>query len=116
MSSPRRFRPNVPTPVPAQPKPKLKKKRCRNCDAKFQLTKPNRKFCSTNCKNEFARFGSAFGPLRTHIETMMTRHTKEIRGEVVKVAKDLQAAIVRIEAMEKFLAELEWSEEAPQKN
>lgn len=112
MPTPLRFKANAPTPAQDAQKIKLKRKRCLNCNALFDLTKPNRKFCGTNCKNEFARFGSAFGPLRTHIETMMTKHTKEVRAEVVKVAKDLQEAVTRIEAIEKFLESCE-AEPAP---
>lgn len=113
MSTPRRFRPNVPTAAQEEKKPKAKRKRCLNCDKLFELTKPNRKFCSTNCKNEFGRHGSAFGPLKTHIETMMNRHTKELRAEVVKLQRDLSAAVERVVAIEKFLESVEVPEPEP---
>jgi hypothetical protein len=105
MSTPRRFRANVPTPAQDEAKPKLKRKKCLNCDKKFELTKPNRKFCTTECKNEFGRHGSAFGPLKTHIETMMTRHTRALRAEVVKLQRELLLAIDRVVAIENFLEE-----------
>jgi hypothetical protein len=53
--------------------PRYKRKRCRNCDAKFLLTKPNRLFCSTACKNEYGRHGSAFGPLRVKLEKLVRK-------------------------------------------
>ena len=53
--------------------PRYKRKRCRNCDAKFPLTKPNRLFCSTACKNEYGRHGSAFGPLRVKLEKLVRK-------------------------------------------
>jgi len=111
MSTPRRFRANVPAPVQDEAKPKLKRRKCLNCDKKFEVTKPNRKFCTTECKNEFGRHGSAFGPLKTHIETMMTRHTKQVRIELADLVKKLDAAMpliqARFEAIEKFLEECE---------
>jgi hypothetical protein len=69
-----RVRPSEPAPE----KPKFRRVRCPNCDKKFEKTKPNRKFCSTQCKNEYARHGSAFGPLKTRITTMIDRRVKEL--------------------------------------
>ena len=58
-----------------------------NCNAWFPLTKPNRKFCCSKCKDEFGQHGSAFGPLKTRIETMMKRHTNELREQISKLER-----------------------------
>lgn len=50
---------------------KLPKKRCLNCPKFFPLTKPNRRFCSINCKNEYNRFGSSYGPLKAKLEKLI---------------------------------------------
>lgn len=69
---------NVPSESPqaavATPEPiRYKRKRCRNCDKKFPLTKPNRQFCTTACKNEYGRHGSAFGPLKIKLEKLVRK-------------------------------------------
>src|SRR5271154_2023750 len=70
------------SPAPT-PKKKFPKKRCLNCDKKFEKTKPNRKFCKQDCKDEYNRHGSAFGPLKTRLERIVK----------LEVAKRLEAAI-----------------------
>lgn len=69
-------RPRIPAPLGhARPEPKkpgdLPKKRCRNCNKPFPLTKVNRAFCRQECKNEFHNFGSAYGPLKARLEKMI---------------------------------------------
>jgi len=63
-----------PQAVTAPPEPiRYKRKCCRNCDKKFPVTKPNRMFCTTACKNEYGRHGSAFGPLRIKLEKLVRK-------------------------------------------
>lgn len=66
----------------AQPAPlplKFPRRRCDNCGEFYPLTKPNRRFCKTECKKEFHQHGAAFGPLKARIEKMIR---KEVAGQV----------------------------------
>lgn len=57
------------------------RRRCHNCGKLYPLTKPNRRFCSDtgpgNCKAEYNRYGSAFGPIRDYLEKEVQRRSKE---------------------------------------
>jgi hypothetical protein len=65
--------------VPTEPAAlaKFPKSRCKNCPKFFPKTRPNREFCSEDCKNEYNRNGSAFGPLRERLTKLIERRTKE---------------------------------------
>lgn len=79
--------------------PTRKRKRCDNCGEWFPLTKPNRRFCNTQCKNEFGSHGSAFGPLKTKIENLIRKHVAttqpaaltSLAGQLVSMAELLAA-------------------------
>lgn len=100
---------NVPRESPGvalelAPLTRYKRKRCENCDKKFPLTKPNRRFCTTACKNEYGRHGSAFGPLKikleklvrklvaTEVKTGWTTQLATLRAAGFLMADDLPAA------------------------
>lgn len=91
--------PNPPAADLATPTGKRKRKRCDNCGEWLELTKVNRRFCNTECKNEFHSHGSAFGPLKTKIETLIRKHVDTLQpaaltslaGQLVSMAELLAA-------------------------
>jgi hypothetical protein len=50
---------------------------CKNCDKKFIKIRPNHIFCSTECKNEYSRYGSAFGPLKQFLVKLIEKSAGE---------------------------------------
>jgi hypothetical protein len=60
-------------------------KRCANCPKMFRQTRPNRKFCSTKCKDEWFRFGAAFGPLKEKLEGLVHRWMKDYAAKIEEV-------------------------------
>lgn len=53
------------------------RKRCDNCGAWFPLTRPKRRFCKDECKDEFHYHGSAFGPLKIRLEKLVANLAAE---------------------------------------
>jgi len=94
----------VPTPI-SQSKP-TKRARCENCHALYHPNprRPKQKFCSENCRKEFHRYGSSYGPLKTGLH-------KAIDKKYAELEKFTRAALVglarRIENVEKGI--LGWS-------
>jgi hypothetical protein len=64
-------------PTAAAALAKFPKARCKNCPKFFPKTRPNREFCSQDCKDEFNRHGSAFGPLRERLTKLIEKASKE---------------------------------------
>lgn len=59
-----------------------RRRRCRNCGELFHPIKPNQVFCSNaqhrredggSCKDEYHRFGAAYGPLKDQLERLIAR-------------------------------------------
>ena len=86
---------------PPAAKPKQKRRRCRNCDALFPLTKPNRQFCKIECKNEYNRYGAAFGPLKAKLEKLVRKlvDAETARGWTSQVATLKAAGFVTREQL-----------------
>ncbi len=62
---------------------KFKRRRCKNDGVLFLVTKPNREFCSDNCRKEFhANGGNAFGPLKTRLEKLVRAITRDLEGRL----------------------------------
>lgn len=61
----------------------------------FDVTKPNRRFCSQSCKDEYHRHGSAFGPLKERLEKLVASLAEEkfkpLQSEIKKLDERLQA-------------------------
>ena len=56
---------------------KFPRRRCDN-DGKWYLkTRKNKRFCSKACKDEYNRYGSAFGPLRDYLTKLIGKASKE---------------------------------------
>lgn len=62
---------------PAADADKIPRRRCYNCGGLFPLTKKNRKFCKTQCKDEFHNYGAAFGPLKVTLTKLVEKLTRE---------------------------------------
>jgi hypothetical protein len=84
---------------PAQPKTWGTKK-CKNCDRKFIKSRKNQEFCKTapdgtasQCKAEFYRNRSAFGPLKGRIEGFIREQTAPLRKRIA----ELEAAVTRLQ-------------------
>jgi hypothetical protein len=93
--------------------------KCKNCDQRFIKLRPNQEFCkfkkdgtASNCKNEFHRNRSAFGPLKGKIEGMIREHTKErhqgyknalltLTGSVNAITEALLKLEMRLEELER---------------
>jgi hypothetical protein len=50
---------------------KFPRRRCANCNKFFLKIRKNKRFCSRGCKTEFARYGSAFGPLKDYLTKLI---------------------------------------------
>jgi hypothetical protein len=58
------------------PKPIIRRP-CKNCDKKFNKIRPNHIFCSAECKDEYRRYGSAFGPLKQFLIKLIEKSAGE---------------------------------------
>lgn len=67
-----------------------------NCPKFFKQTRPNKKFCSTACKDQFNKFGGAYGKLK---EKLFAEISKEIRRQLNEELPDIKA---RLDSLEVF--------------
>jgi hypothetical protein len=74
-----------------------------NCNALMKPGKITKKFCGPEdpgkgqCKNEYHRHGSAFGPLKTRLENLVTKLTREtFKG----LTADIEALASRVKDLE----------------
>lgn len=83
---------------PSEPAPKKTygTKKCKNCDRRFTRERANQEFCKiakdgtpSQCKAEFHRNRSAFGPLKGRIEGMIREQTKLLRATIVQLQKNI---------------------------
>jgi collagenase-like PrtC family protease len=83
-------------------------KRCLNDNKQFRQTRPNRKFCCQKCKDEYNRYGSAFGPLRLKLEKMvhawMKSYQLDIDQNIIRLTARLDEISGRLDRMEEFRA------------
>jgi hypothetical protein len=56
---------------------KFTRRRCDNCGKFYLKTRDNKKYCSLQCKDEFNRHGSAFGPLKDYLTKLIKKESKE---------------------------------------
>ena len=93
----------------------FKRKRCLNDGNLFRPTRayPVQKFCSDECRKEFhANGGNAFGPLKTRLEKLVHRITKELERRIKAIEQTLfimsgtskGGLLERIEAIERTLS------------
>jgi hypothetical protein len=80
--------------------PKFPRRRCANCNNFFLKTRKNKRFCKRECKNEFNRYGSAFGPLKDWLTKFIEQRAKE---ETVRRTAALEERISQIEEAHKTL-------------
>lgn len=73
-------------------------KRCSNCSKMYRQTRPNKKFCSKECKDEFNRYGAAFGPLKLKLEQLVNRWIKDYADKINARLEALEARVDQIEA------------------
>jgi hypothetical protein len=82
--------------VPPDPQaPKFPRRRCDNCGKLYPQTKPHKRFCKPECKNEFHQHGAAFGPLKQRLEKLINKEVAARVGDVSRVI----AATVKPEAL-----------------
>lgn len=60
----------------ADPDQEFPRRHCHNCNAWYRKTRKNKRFCSKECKEEFRRYGSAFGPLKTWLTKLIEESSK----------------------------------------
>lgn len=51
-----------------------------------------KKFCNDECRNEFHKHGSAFGPLKGRLETLVKRWTREMEKRLMATIGEQRAA------------------------
>ena len=68
-----------------------KRKRCKNCSALFPFTKPNREFCSDNCRKDFHRNGGSHMKV---LQTIWKELPGLIREAFRKPPKELLDAVI----------------------
>lgn len=79
------------TPTPDAKKP-LKRRRCDNCSELFPRTRRWQRFCCAECKNEFHRHGSAFGPLKDKLTKLVRSLVQQMIEPVVKAEVEARVA------------------------
>ena len=81
-------------------KKKHPRRRCKNCEGWFDKTRKNKVYCKPQCKTEFNRYGSAFGPLKSFllkkIEEMSREHqaanVKRLIPEIIAAVEEMLLA------------------------
>jgi hypothetical protein len=76
-------------------KPKKRKfGRCPNCDKRFEKTRPNKKFCTGPCKDEWHNTGGvSFAKYAAVVETRVNRAERRLREEMrAQVSKEIRQA------------------------
>jgi collagenase-like PrtC family protease len=76
----------------------LPRKRCKNCPKFFRVTKPNREFCSSKCRNEFHHHGSAYGQLKDLLQKQVEKWNKETKKELTAQLQDIRERLTAIES------------------
>ncbi len=85
--------------MPANKPAKQKRKRCENCNKLFEPKKPWSKFCKDECRKEFHRYGSSYGPLKTGLHKAIDKKYAELRRDFFREMKDQSRRIDRLEKM-----------------
>lgn len=80
------------------PPAKLPRRRCLNCNGWFLKTRKNKKFCKKECKDEYNRYGSAFGPLKEWIGKLIEKLSKETFERRLRVFLETEAGRAAITA------------------
>jgi hypothetical protein len=68
-----------------------------NCPKFFPLTKPHRKFCCTACKDQFNKFGGAYGKLKDKLFEEIARKMREEHKALFGEIADQSRRIDRLE-------------------
>ena len=83
--------------MPAKNPAKQKRKRCENCNKLFEPKKLWAKFCKDECRKEFHRYGSSYGPLKTGLHKAIDKQCaaliKKHRAEVVELAEEVATTL-----------------------
>lgn len=79
--------------------PKRKRIHCHNCNKLFVPQKPWAKFCKENCRKEFHRYGSSYGPLKTGLERAIEKKYAALKKDFFAEIKDQSRRIDRVERM-----------------
>jgi hypothetical protein len=56
----------------------------------FPRTRKDRKFCKEECRKEFHRFGSGYGPIKQALEKLIEKRTRDQVKEVSKRLTDIE--------------------------
>lgn len=79
---------------------KLRRRRCRNCDVLFQPSQETHWFHTDQCRYEFHKHGSAFGPLKIKLEKLVV---KMMRAEMQSFNETVKLLDRRITELERDL-------------
>lgn len=93
----RPLNPNQPQESPSKVKT-FKRRRCENCNALYQPTREDQRFCrkdGDNCRKEFHRYGSSYGPLKTGLHKAIDKKYAELEKAVGNKVRGLVADIVQ---------------------
>lgn len=74
--------------------------RCMNCPKFFAKTKPHKKFCCRACKDQFNKFGGAYGKLK---EKLFAEIHKEVRERTAGQLSAFEKRVVELERTVKDL-------------
>jgi hypothetical protein len=87
-------------PVPVAVKIKFRQRRCGNCNILYQPVRNNQKFCTKNkgqCRKEFHRYGSSYGPLKTGLEKTIDKKYAALRSEILDWRVTVAGCLARLE-------------------
>lgn len=75
-----------------EPKRVYPKKRCKNCDKRFEQVVKSKVFCCDDCRWEFhANGGNAFGPLKIRLEKLVNKQVGELAARVRELEHNVKA-------------------------
>jgi hypothetical protein len=81
---------------PPPPDRKFEKRRCKYCNALFDLTKPNKLFCTDRHRIAWNNQGAALGPLAMRLPKYISKEVKrQLEAlDIPKMIADMRASIV----------------------
>jgi len=85
---------------PRAPKKTFKRRRCENCNRLYAPIREDQRFCQhdgDNCRKEFHRYGSSYGPLKTGLHKAIDKKYDALEASIIRGwLKPLQSEIKRL--------------------
>lgn len=73
---------------------KIPRRRCKNCNGWYWKTRKNKLFCKKSCKDEYGRYGAAYGPLKAKLEKLIANTVAAAIAGLTRRLDQLEARLV----------------------